>query len=408
MKQRILVAAASLVLAALILLLLPLDSLPPNLGSQPTLSPDTGMNPTGTIPSTPPQQPGVVRFYSCQADVLEGLLELAEEYTALTGVEVEVITADAAGCQTTLQRLLESEMPPTIFCIHSQSQLVAWKDSLLDLKDTALAAALCNEGLGLRLEGKLLAVPTAVEGYGLLANSEILGAVLSRSEISDFSALSMWVKILKDNSIKTFPTAKFSVRDAWHLLMSEDLDRTRGFIDLYLANCTQTGDAMTLFAGGKTAFYLGGTWSYDDLAAMADGNFDLRNLDILPNYCEDAMQYICSAAWGIHGNAQPQDIDATLAFMAWLVTADGGPAPIDRLQTLAPFRDAAWYGNQLQKKMRGYMLSEAATLQWDGGGIGTDPLLMALMAYQEDRSDVNWYALCQVVEAMRTQYGYAS
>ena len=58
--------------------------------------------------------------------------------------------------------------------------------------------------------------------------------------------------------------------------------------------------------------------------------------------------------------------------------------------------------------MRGYMLSEAATLQWDGGGIGTDPLLMALMAYQEDRSDENWYALCQVVEAMRTQYGYAS
>jgi hypothetical protein len=47
------------VLAALILLLLPLDPPPPNLGSQPTLSPDTGMNPTGTIPSTPPSSPAL-------------------------------------------------------------------------------------------------------------------------------------------------------------------------------------------------------------------------------------------------------------------------------------------------------------------------------------------------------------
>lgn len=411
MKYRILVAVASLVLAALIIMLLPsphpsVDTTLPTNGptathgsAGPTVKPPS----TGTLP----ENAGVVRLYSCDEDFLPVFADLAAEYTALTGVEVVVLSPEADGCQATLQRYMESEDPPTVLCVHSQSQLKAWSNTLLDLEDTALAAALCNDGLGLRLDGKLLGIPAAVEGYGLLANSEVLSTVLSRSDIMDFSALSMWVNILKDNSIKAFPTATFSLQDAWILLMGEDLQSARAFIDLYLANGSTTGDPMTLFLDGKSAFYLGGTGDYDALAASTGTALSVGNLDILPTYSAGALQYICDTAWCVNASARQEDIDATLAFLTWMVTApEGGAAPVDRLETLAPFTDAAWYGNWLENKLRGYMRTEAAVIQWDGGDLRTGRLLIALEAYLGESTDENWQQLCLTVEAIRAEYAY--
>lgn len=409
MKQRILVAAASLVLAALILLLLPVSSPDPGISTGPSgtsHSPNqSGSSSTPVV--TQPAAPGVVRLYSCEDNVIAVLTELAAEYTTLTGVEVVVMGRDADGCQATLQRYMESEDPPTVFCIHSRSQLNFWKDSLLDLDDTDLAAALCNEGLCMRMDGKLLAIPTAVEGYGLLANLEVLSTVLSRSDIYDFNSLSMWTQILKSNSITPFPPAAPTLRDAWHLLIGEDLDSTKAFLDLYLANSSISGNAMELFLQGKTAFYLGGTWEYDTMASFTDQTMDLRNLDIIPNYAEGAMQYVCSTAWCVNAGARQDDIDATLAFLDWVVTpGEAGTLPIDRLQILTPFTGANWYGNQLEKKLRHYMQKEGAVLQWKDADSGDKRLLLALTAYMESNTNDNWEVLCQAVSMVKAESGY--
>lgn len=410
MKHRILVAAASLVLAALILLLLP--SAHPSQGV-----PDASTSPTTpTAPDDPtvvpttgttPEYSGVVRLYSCDDGFLAVFTELATEYTALTGVEVVVLRPED-GCQETLKRYMESEDPPTVLCVHNQRQLKQWSNTLLDLEDTALAAALCNDGLGLRLNGKLLGVPAAVEGYGLLANAELLATgAYTCGEITNFSILTEVVQNLKNNSIKAFPTATFTMRDAWYLLMGEELQSTRDFIDLYLTNCSTSGDPMSLFLNEKSAFYLSGTWDYDALASSAGTALEVINLDILPNFSAGVMQYICSTAWCVNAGARQEDIDATLAFMTWMVTAgEEAAAPVDRLEVLSPFADARWYGNQLQKKLRSYMLTEAAAIQWDGGEMGTDPLLMALNSYLAERTDENWEQLCLTVEQFRAEYAY--
>ena len=409
MKRRILVVAASFVLAALILLLLPASPHDPGVSTGPS---DTSQHPTGTKPphtsgDSQPSEPGVVRLYSCEADLVTILSELATEYTALTGVEVLVLSREDEDCQTALQRYMESEDPPTVLCVHSRSQLNFWKDSLLDLDDTDLAAALCNEGLGMRMDGKLLAIPTSVEGYGLLANLEALSTVLSRSDIYDFNSLSMWTQILKSNSITPFPPAAPTLQDAWHLLIGEDLDSTRAFLDLYLANSSQSGNAMELFLQGKTAFYLGGTWEYDTMSSFADKKLDLRNLDIIPNYAENAMQYVCSTAWCINAGARQRDIDTTLRFLNWMVTpGEDGTLPIDRLQLLTPFTGATWYGNQLEKKLLQYMQVEDAVLQWKDAHTGDKRLLVALTAYIEENSNENWEALCQTVNMVKAENGY--
>lgn len=412
MKKRILIVVAALVLSALTLLLLPAPQREPT----PTTVPSTSAKPTETQPTTGtqptttvPEEPGMVRLYSCDDRLLTVFRTLAAEYSAQTGVEVQVLSPEIDGCQATLQRLMQSEDPPTMFCIHNQKQLKFWQNTLLDLDGTALSDALCNNELGMRLDGKLLALPASVRGYGLLANLELLGAVLSRSDITDFNSLTMWVSILKDNSIKAFPTSTFNLQDAWYLLMNEDLQSARAFFDLYAGNSSRSGDPMTLFMTGKTAFFLGDTGDYSALAEFTEGSVHLRDLDILPTYANGAMQYICDTAWCLNASARQTDIDATLSFMTWLVTAQAdSAAPVDQFEMLSPFTDAAWYGNLLEKKLRGYMSAEAAVIQWDGGEMGTDPLLMALNDYIASRTDENWQLVEQIVQQFRAEYAYNS
>ena len=411
MRKRILVAVASVVLAALILLLLPASPDVPDISTNPTDPTQTfpTTQPSGTTyPTTQPVDPGVVRLYSCDEGVRAVFAELATEYTALTGVEVVVLSQEDDGCQATLQRYMESEDPPTVLCVHSQSQLTQWQDTLLDLDDTALAQALCNDGLGLRLDGKLLAIPAAVEGYGLLVNAELLGTkgALSRNDIFDLSSLSTAVQILKNNSVKAFPTPAATLQDAWLLLMGEELDDARDFLDLYIANGNKSGDAREQFQSGMAAFFPGGSWEYEALATVENSDFHVRNLDILPNFTAGAMQYVCSTAWCVNASARQEDIQSTLAFLSWMVTAgEDAPAPVDRLQKLTPFADAAWYGNQLEKKLRGYMQTEAAVVQWKNAEAG-DRLLLALTDYMAENTDEKWETLRLAVDAVKAENGY--
>ena len=168
MKKRILVAVASVVLAALILLLLPLST-PQTTPTESTAATPSGTNHTTqpsdqpTNPSNVPDAEGVVRLYSCDDGFLAGFESLAAEYTALTGVEVVVLRPEADGCQETLKRFMESEDPPTVLCVHSQRQLKNWSHTLLDLQGTPLAAALSNQDLGLWLGSKMQGVPAGVE-----------------------------------------------------------------------------------------------------------------------------------------------------------------------------------------------------------------------------------------------------
>lgn len=407
MKQRILVAAASLVLSALILLLMPLG---PTQGTKPT-DPNGTIDIGGTGPNRPwptdPEQPGQVRLYSCDETMLAVFDQLASNYRELTGVEVVVLRSGEAGCQATLQQYMETENAPTVLCIHNQSQLKAWEGELLDLQHTPLASALCNPSFGMWSNGKMLVVPMAVEGYGLLVNAELLaGVALTRSDITDFTSLATAVQILKDNSIKAFPTAQFTLQEAWGLLLDGHMETIRQVVDLYLANCNKTGETQELFLAGKAAFYLGGTWEYDALAAAESSGLHVRNLDILPIFVTGDMQYVCSSGWGINANARQVDVDATVDFLTWLVTAQDGAAPVDQLQMLSPFVSATWYGNQLEKRLRSYMVTEGVQLRWKDAGSKPNGVLLALEIYAEESTDENWNRLCAAVTQFKAENGF--
>lgn len=384
MKQRILVAAASVLLAALILLLLPAypPAAPPTVPTEPTVPPTTEPLPT------------MVRLYSCDPESLPILSALAADYTEQTGVEVVVLTAGKTGCQAMLEMLMAGEHPPTILCLHGQKDLDRWQNDLLDLHQTPLAETLCADAFGFHGSGRLLAIPMELEGMGLLFNAQLLSVIMTRGDIQDYPSLVTAVQVLESNGLTAFAGVPHWTSVWLRLLHSSDLETMRAFMDLYMRNQIGKGDAKDQFMSGKTVFFLGTTADYNELSQHPDPVLEMMNLDILPACTSSGMHYICRTAWGINANAREEDREAALAFMQWLVTrTEDAPAPIDRLQTLTPFRDAAWYNNQLEKKLRSYMQTEAAVVVWDAKIADDRMLLMALDTYAKAPTDANWAAV---------------
>ena len=400
MKQRIFVALASLVLAALVLLMLPPIHAPAPQPTIPTTTPPTTQAPTTQPPTTQPPPVGVIRLYSCDPAVRAILAGLASDYTAQTGVDVVILAPAQEDCQASLQQLLESEDPPTAFCVHSRNQLEGLASTALDLKSSSLASLLRSEDLTIRVEDRWLGIPMGLKAYGLLMNAELLaGIAQTRSDITDLTSLSTVVKILKDNSVKAFPTLAPTPEEAWYLLGTQEPTHARAFLDLYLTNYIKSGDGLTQFLDGKAAFLPGGSWEFDTLASYTGREFHVRNLDILPTYIGGAMQYLCQWAWAFHGAVSQEDMEATQAFFCWLATpGETSAAPIDLLQTLNPFAGSGWYGNQLEKKLLGYMSNEAAIVDFDNASAENEVLPAALTTYLQAPTDENWEQLLLCIQ----------
>jgi hypothetical protein len=175
-------------------------------------------------------------------------------------------------------------------------------------------------------------------------------------------------------------------------------------LDLYLSHHNAKSDGLTQFLDGKAAFMFGDSTAYDLLAGYTDRTFHVRNLDILPTYIGNAMQYFCDWAWCFNANVRQEDIDAPMAFLEWATTAGNDQAaPIDQLQVLMPFAGSGWYANQLEKKLLSYMSEEPAVVVLaDPLGERTD-LLDALNTYLQDPTDEHWEQLRLMMEQIWVQ-----
>lgn len=400
MKFRVFVAALCLVLSAAILLLLPTGS---STQTQPSTTSPSIQLPTPPYKPTLPPEPGVVRIYCCNGQWLQVLNTLAAQYTSLYGTQVVLLQPEQDSCETTLQQLMAGEEAPGMLCLHSADQLLSWRESLLDLGDTALAAGLISADFGLYADDQLLAIPVGLEAFGLLCNAEVLSVALSRSDIYDLSSLSTAAQILKSNSTKAFPCTSLDTEDLLELANTESTADLRTFLNLYNANALSGGTAREQFLDGKCAFYLGGTWDYDALAADPDRALQPRNLDILPTFSAGALQYTFSTAWCVNAGIRQEDLDVTLHFLTWLITpGEDGAVPVDALQVLMPFRDASWYGTYLDKKVLHYMRQEPVTVQWTLRGREYSTLTVALQQYLVKPSDADWTNIIAYIAQLKT------
>ena len=376
----------------------PSTTVPTVPATQPTTIPIPPTTEAAPPETTVPEAPGVVRWYTCNAQQYATYLALAEEYSAATGTEVRVITPVDSSCEEALSNLIASGNTPTLFCIHSQQMLQDLQSQLYDLSGTQPANALYSLNFA-RVEGdRVLALAMDVGGSGLIYNASKLAiAGFSESDIRGFSGLKTTVSHITANKSSlghafTAPDFKDEHLMAHLAGLYPDADQLRAFVDMYIKNCTVKTTTLQYFTNGTTVFYIGGTGEYEEVAAIGD-----NNLRFLPAYSADTNMVQCFSDhyWAVSADASSADIAVTLDFWTWLVTAESGYAPIDRLQMLSPYQQSGYSANILEKKLREYISTGNAYVTWNLSGKVTDlaAFTAALKTYVSSATDANWAAV---------------
>lgn len=313
--------------------------------------------------------------------------DLAKLYTEKTGVPVTVVTAASGTYETTLRSEIEKADAPTLFQVNGPVGLKTWKDYCLDLKDTALYANLKSDDFALLQDGAVLGIAYVIETYGIIYNKDLMAKYIALpnavikdvAEINNFATLKAVaddIQARKDEMgvMGAFTSAGMDPSSDWrfktHLanlpiyyeykadgigsteaIKGTFLDNYKAIWDLYINDATcepamigaKTGeDARADFTLGDAVFYQNGTWEY---SACIDAGMTDAQLGMLPIYIGAAgeeNQGLCTGSenyWVLNKNAKPENIEATKAFLEWVITSDEGrDALANKMGFVTPFK----------------------------------------------------------------------
>ncbi len=289
--------------------------------------------------------------------------DLAKVYTEKTGVPVTVVTAASGTYETTLMSEIEKSEPPTLFQVNGPVGLANWTDYCYDLAGTELVKHLTSDAFALKSGEEVKGVAYVIETYGIIANTKLLEKAGYKAEdITNFAQLEKVAADLQARKAElgidgAFTSAGMDSSSDWrfktHLanmplyyeykadgigttkaIKGTYLDNYKKIWDLYInyATCepallaSKTGnDAVAEFVGEKAVFYQNGTWAWNDVKALG-----AENLTMLPIYIGvegEENQGLCTGTenyWCVNAIADQEDIDATIAFLEWVITSEEG------------------------------------------------------------------------------------
>lgn len=391
---------------------------------------------------------GSVFYMNCRPEQDEAWQALARVYTEKTGVPVTVLTAPAGTYEESLLAEMDKSDAPTVFQVNGPVDLAHWKDHCLDLSGTALYGELISDNFALMEAEAVYGIGYVMETYGIICNRALLRqAGYTEADITDFRSLK---KVAEDITARkdtlgfaAFASAGMDDTSDWRFksqlanlpiyyeyenqglradaIGGTYLDNYRQIWDLYINNATcsptelsvRTGaDAVAEMVNGEAVFYQNGTWVYDDLAALGE-----ENLGMLPIYigvAGEEDQGLCTGCenyWCVNKNADRADIDATLAFLHWVVTSREGTAALaDDMGFEIPFQGAQESDNPLVRLAKEQVASGKKPVDWYFSAMPSaawkDGVGAALTAYAAQQTDENWAAVAAAfVDGWASQYG---
>ena len=289
--------------------------------------------------------------------------ELAKLYTEKTGVPVTVVTAASGQYETTLMSEIEKSDPPTLFQVNGPVGLANWSDYCYDLSGSEVYKHLTSDSFALKDGDSVLGLAYVIETYGIITNTKLLEKAGYKAE--DITTFAKLKEVADDIQARkdelgvdgAFTSAGMDGSSDWrfktHLanmpiyyeykadgisatdaIKGTYLDNYKAIWDLYITDSTcdptllasKTGnDAVAEFVGEKAVFYQNGTWAWGDVSSLG-----AENLTMLPIYIGvegEENQVLCTGTenfWCVNGTADQADIDATLAFLEWVITSDEG------------------------------------------------------------------------------------
>ena len=324
------------------------------------------------------------------ADVYTNVVEPAFE-AAYPQYDLKVVTAASNQYQQTLMSELSKSAPPVIFQVNGPVGISENVNTVAPLQDTDFYNLLADKSLALSLDGNIVAVPYAVEGYGIIYNDSIMRkyfalpdkavSISSAEEITNFETLKAVVedmsKHLDELGIQgVFASTSFMPGSEWrwttHLvnpaLVAEfgDLatasaaktfefaagENFKNLFDLYLNNSiTAKGmvgsrgdaDSMAEFALGQVAMVQNGNWAAAQILGTQGNVVADEDIKFLPLYMGvdgEENQGICIGTenyLAFNKNASPEALEGADTFLTWLFSSDEGkPIVTNDLMFITP------------------------------------------------------------------------
>ena len=356
--------------------------------------------------SEQPAASGSVYYLNFKPEADAAWQELAKKYTELTGVPVKVVTAASGDYQTTLTSEMDKSEAPTLFQCGNQGALNTWGEYCLDLKDTDFYKEMTTDDFNLFGEnGEVLAAGYCYEAFGIIVNKALLEkAGHSIDEITNFDTLKAVADDIHARAAElgfdAFSSSGLDGSSSWrfsgHLanmplfyefrddnvtaqpatITGKYLDNYKAIWDLYTTDTATTGaDLITAtgdmssgeFKEGKAVFYQNGTWEY---AGLVEAGLKPEDLAMIPIYCgvegEEKAGLCCGTenCWSVNKEASPENIQATLNFMKWVVTSEEGTTMMAEQFGPCPFKSAKAPENVFFAQANDYIAKGNYVVTW--------------------------------------------
>jgi len=287
-----------------------------------------------------------ITLFQSKVEIAEALENLVVKYKEETGNEVEVWGSAGDSYITQLQTKLAANEGPTIFSVQPGAEAEKFASYYHDMTNEPYAKYI-SPNMALEIDGKVVGMPIAVEGFGLVYNKELYDP----SKVTDTNSLVQQLEQFKADGINGLSLSQEAYFLIGHIIntpfaLQEDpvafieqvnkgevkLSEVPAFqefaqvMDAIRANSvnpmevtydTQMGDLAT----GKTAAVHQGNWSYGMLADYDEMEIGMAPLPILGN---DKLAVDIPAGWVINNKASEAQIKAANAFIDWLYTSETG------------------------------------------------------------------------------------
>lgn len=371
------------------------------------------------------QEDVTVRYLNFKPEVADVWEEIAEAYTAETGVKVEILNAPSNCNEQTLKSEIAKKAAPTLFQINGPVGYQTWKPYCADLSETNLYSWVVDKSMVISDENGngVYGIPYVVEGYGIIYNNAIMNkyfALSSKStsyssmdEINSFDKLKEVADDMQahkeDLGIKgVFASTSFSTGEDWrwqtHLLNlpiyyeykddgvsdKNTLDFRYGsnyqnIFDLYLNDsvCDKSevgsvtvNDSMAEFAHGECAMVQNGNWAWGQISGTEGNIVSEEDCKFFPIYtgvpgeesqgiCIGTECYICVSA--LASDAQKK---ASIDFLEWVFSSETGKQFVtNELQFITVFNTFSADeipSNPLAKEVNSYLNdSSKSSVSWN-------------------------------------------
>lgn len=315
------------------------------------------------------------------------------------GYKLKVVTAASGTYEQTLKSEQAKSNPPVIFQTNGPVGLEGSRNDAAPLDNTNFYKLLADKSMALKLDGKVAAIPYAVEGYGIIYNDAIMNkyfalpnkavAINSAEEIKDFATLKAVVEDMQKNidalGIKgVFASTSMAAGNQWRWqthtvnvplyyeflkkapetspvltgLAAETLDFTynknfKDLMDLYTNNSLtaktllgskSVDDSMAEFALGQCAMVQNGNWAAAQILGTPGNKVASADIKFLPLYMGIDGEMNAGLCVGtenylcINKNASAEAQVAADVFLTWLFSSPTGKKLVSEdLKFITPF-----------------------------------------------------------------------